>query len=138
MAKPTSSNSKPNAKPIPDQAPDQAVVASNQAQPMVPDRAAGSTLQEAETAARQTRPQGNPVDHPIATNFSEVSSGDSKTAGASSVSGPYETDQAATDKDRVSLQNNPNTPDDEAVQGTLPNTGPLNRPIDNSDATQSD
>lgn len=137
MAKPTSSNSKQNAQNTSHQSPEQAVVASEQAQPMVPERASGSTLQEVETAARQTRPEGAPVEHPIATNFSTASSGGAKTAGASSVSGPYEADQAATD-DGVSLQNNPNTPDDEAVQGNLPNTSPLNRPIDDSDTTQPD
>lgn len=125
MAKPTSSNSKQSIKNAPNQSPDQAVVASEQAQPMVPDRASGSTLQEAETEARQTQPEGAPVEHPIATNFSTASSGDAKTAGASSVSGPYETDQTTTDRDRVSLQNNPNTPDDEAVQGNLPDTQPI-------------
>lgn len=121
MTKPTSSNPQNN----PDQLPDQAVVASEQAQPMVPDRVSGSTLQEVETAARQTQPEGTPIEYPIATNFSTASSGDAKTVGASSISGPYEIDQAATDGDGVSLQNNPNTPDDEAVQGNLPDTQPM-------------
>ena len=106
--------------------PDPAVVSPEEANPMVQKRAAGSALQDVEAAARKSRPDGKPVDHPAATNYSDAAAQAAKTAGASSVDGPYEGE--GNDRDRVSLQNNPNPPEDEAVQGNLPGSDPMSRP----------
>lgn len=114
--------------------PDQSVVSSDQAQPLVPPHASGSSLQSAQAETDgTTQPEGDPVEHPIATNFSAASSpGAAKTAAVSSTDGPFEAEQDPHGAERVTLQNNPHTPDDESVQGDLPDTNPISRPMDSN------
>lgn len=109
--------------------PDRAVVASEQAQPLTPTNVQGSAMLDAHIAAGGNQPEGQPIDAPIATNFSkDTSTGDAKTAGASTMMGAY-SDEQPSEKGRVNLQNNPDVPSDE-IQGTMPNTDPIGMPID--------
>lgn len=120
---------------MPNQAsePNQEVGASQQAQVFAPPNAGGSAVLDANNAAGvSTNPEGEPIAHPIATNFSsQTGQADAKTAEASTIAGPYSTDGEQTEKGRVNLHNNPDVPDSNA-QGTLPNTDPIGLPI-NSD-----
>lgn len=120
---------------MPNQAsePNQEVGASQQAQVFAPPNPGGSAVLDANIAAGvSTNPEGEPIDHPIATNFSsETGQTDAKTAEASTIAGPYSTDEEQSEKGRVNLHNNPDVPDSDA-QGTLPNTDPVGLPI-NSD-----
>lgn len=109
--------------------PDQAVISSEQAQPMAPQNVSGSAMLDARAEAGEAQPEGDPVDYPIATNFSTASTPvGGKTADVATISGPFAADQEA-DKGQVNLQNNPDVPGDE-VQGTLPNTDPVTLPLD--------
>ncbi len=84
----------------------------------------------AQAAAGGQEPEGDPTNYPIATNFIKVdTTGDPKTAGASSMMGAYSTDEAVSEKGSVNLHNNPDIPSDQ-MQGTLPNTDPTGMPID--------
>lgn len=110
--------------------PDKSVVASEQAQPLTSSNVQGSAMLDANIAAGENQPEGDPTNFPIATNFSKATAtGDPKTAGASTVIGPYSTDEQSSDKGYVNLQNNPDVPNDQ-MQGTLPNTDPIGMPID--------
>lgn len=109
--------------------PDQAVISSEQTQPMASQNVSGSAMLDARAAAGEAQPEGDPVEYPIATNFSTASTPvGGKTADVATVSGPFAADQA-TDKGQVNLQNNPDIPGDE-MQGTLPNTDPVSLPLD--------
>ena len=109
--------------------PDQAVASSEQAQPMAPTQASGSAMIDAHAAAGADQAQGDPVEHPIATNFSNATAvGDAKTADVAAANGPFEADQA-TEKGKVNLHNNPDTPNSD-LQASLPNTDPVSLPID--------
>ncbi|MBD1917845.1 MULTISPECIES: hypothetical protein [Cyanophyceae] len=121
MSEPTLSNQQTN--------PDQAVISSEQAQPMAPTNASGSAMLDAHAAVGEAQPEGDPVEYPVATNFSTASaSGDAKTADVATVSGTFTADQAS-EQGQVNLQNNPDTPG-EGMQGTLPNTDPVGMPLD--------
>ncbi|MBD2106873.1 MULTISPECIES: hypothetical protein [unclassified Nodosilinea] len=121
MSEPTLSNQQTN--------PDQAVIASEHAQLMAPTNASGSAMLDAHAAAGEAQPEGDPVESPIATNFSTAStSGDAKTADVATVSGPSTVDQSS-EQGQVNLQNNPDIPG-EGMQGTLPNTDPIGIPLD--------
>lgn len=109
--------------------PDRSVVASEQAKPLTPSNVQGSAMLDAQIAAGGNQPEGDPTNAPIATNFSrETTTGDAKTAGASTIMGPY-SEQQPSEKGRVNLQNNPDVPNNE-IQGSLPNTDPIGMPID--------
>ncbi|HEY9761665.1 MAG TPA: hypothetical protein V6D07_04020, partial [Trichocoleus sp.] len=109
--------------------PNQAVISSEQTQPMASQNVSGSAMLDARAAAGEAQPEGDPVEYPIATNFSTASTPvGGKTADVATVSGPFAADQA-TDKGQVNLQNNPDIPGDE-MQGTLPNTDPVSLPLD--------
>ncbi|RUR76720.1 hypothetical protein ACF3DV_06900 [Chlorogloeopsis fritschii PCC 9212] len=111
--------------------PDQSVVASEQAQPLTDTNVAGSAMLDANVAAGETtNPQGEAIANPIATNFSEATAtGDPKIAGVSSTTGPNTTNEQPSEKGVVNLQNNPDIPN-EQMQGTLPNTDPIEMPTD--------
>lgn len=110
--------------------PDQSVVASEQAQPLTSTNVQGSAMLDAQVAAGENQPEGDPIAYPIATNFSgATATGDSKTAGASGVMGSFSTDEPSSEKGSVNLQNNPDVPNAQ-MQGTLPNTDPIGMPID--------
>jgi hypothetical protein len=110
--------------------PDRSVVASGQAQPNTPTNVAGSAMLDAQAAIGGNEPEGDPTNFPIATNFTKAdASGDPKTAGASTIMGPYSTDEQVSEKGSINLQNNPDIPSDR-IQGTLPNTDPIGMPID--------
>jgi hypothetical protein len=117
---------------MPNQAsePNQEVGASQQAQVFAPPNPGGSAVLDANNAAGvSTNPEGEPIAHPIATNFSsETGQADAKTAGASTIAGPYSTDEEQTEKGHVNLHNNPDVPDSNA-QGTIPNIDPVGLPI---------
>ena len=68
---------------------------------------------------------------PIASNFSSTTgtTGDAKTAGASTIAGSYLADGEQSEKGVVNLHNNPDVPSSDA-QGTLPDTDPIKLPID--------
>lgn len=109
--------------------PDQVVISSEQAQPMAPTNASGSAMLDARAAAGEAQPEGDPVEYPIATNFSTASTPvGGKTADVATISGPFAVDQDL-DKGQVNLQNNPDVPDGD-MQGTLPNTDPVGMPLD--------
>ena len=109
--------------------PDQSVVASQQDQPHSSSNVAGSAMLDAQATAGN-QPEGEPITEAIATNFSGgAATGDAKTAEASSVMGPYSTDQQSSEKGSVNLQNNPDVPNAQ-MQGTLPITDPIGMPID--------
>jgi hypothetical protein len=109
--------------------PDPAVTASEQAQTMTPQNVSGSAMLDAHESVGAAQAQGDPVDHPIATNFARTdATGDAKTAGVASANGPFEADQSA-EKGQVNLHNNSDTPGSD-LQGTLPNTDPTTLPID--------
>ncbi len=96
---------------------------------MAPTNASGSAMLDARAAVGEAQPEGDPVEYPIATNFSTASaSGDAKTADVATVSGPFTADQSS-ERGQVKLQNNPDTPG-EGGQGTLPNTDPIGMPLD--------
>ncbi|MBW4449316.1 MAG: hypothetical protein KME38_21365 [Spirirestis rafaelensis WJT71-NPBG6] len=110
--------------------PDQSTIASQQAQPHTPTNVAGSAMLDAQAAAGGNEPEGDPTNFPIATNFTKAdATGDPKTAGASTIMGPYSTDKQISEKGSVNLHNNPDVPSDE-MQGTLPNTDRIGMPID--------
>ncbi|HEY9670488.1 MAG TPA: hypothetical protein V6D11_03525 [Waterburya sp.] len=117
---------------MPNQAsePNQEVGASQQAQVFAPPNSGGSAVLDADIAAGvSTNPEGEPIAHPIATNFSsEIGQADAKTADASTIAGPYSTDGEQREKGRVNLHNNPDVADSNA-QGTLPNTDPVGLPL---------
>lgn len=120
-----SSNQQKNSK---QQNSNPSIVSSDQAQPMVQNRASGSALQDVQAETRADQPNGAPVKYPAATNYSDANPvGDDKTADASSIDGPFETDQSSKNQGRVSLQNNPNAPEDDEVQGNMPDTNPIGR-----------
>jgi hypothetical protein len=109
--------------------PDQSVVASEQTQPLTSTNVQGSAMLDAQVAAGN-QPEGDPIAYPIATNFSGgTATGDAKTAGASTVMGPYSTNEQSSEKGSVNLHNNPDVPNAQ-MQGTLPNTDPIGMPID--------
>ena len=113
--------------------PDQSVVASQQAQSLTPQTGQGSAMLDADVAAGGNQAAGEPIDAPIATNFSTASgTGDPKTAGVSGEMGPFSTQDASAEKGAVNLHNNPDVPGDrgESPQGKLPNTDPIGMPID--------
>ncbi len=119
---------------MPNQAsePNQEVGASQQAQVFAPSDAGGSAVLDATIAAgTSTNPEGEAIAHPIASNFSSTTgtTGDAKTAGASTIAGSYAADGEHSEKGRVNLHNNPDVPGSDA-QGTLPDTDPIQRPID--------
>jgi len=110
--------------------PDQSVVASQQEQPHTPTNVAGSAMLDAQATAGGQQPEGDPTNYPIATNFTQAdTTGEPKTAGASSLMGVYSQDEAVSEKGSVNLHNNPDIPSDQ-MQETLPNTDPTGMPID--------
>jgi len=110
--------------------PDQSAVASQQAQPNTPTNVAGSAMLDAKAAAGGQEPEGDPTNYPIATNFTtDDTTGDAKTAGASSMMGAYSQDEPISEKGSVNLHNNPDIPSDQ-MSGSLPNTDPVGMPID--------
>jgi hypothetical protein len=122
-----------NDASIPNQAsePDPNIASSQQTQVYAPPDPGGSALLDAEIAAGvSTKPNGEAIAYPIATNFSsETGTGDAKTAEASTIAGPYSADEEQSDKGSVHLQNNPNVLDTD-VQGVLPDTDQMKLPID--------
>jgi hypothetical protein len=118
---------------MPNQAtePNQEVASSQQAQLYAPPNPGGSVLLDANIAAGvNIHPEGEAIANPIATNFSSgTGTGDAKTAGASTIAGPYSADRQQSEKGVVNLHNNPDVPDSNA-QETLPNTDPIGLTID--------
>ncbi|MBD1912104.1 MULTISPECIES: hypothetical protein [unclassified Leptolyngbya] len=108
--------------------PDQAVISSEQAQPMAPTNVSGSAMLDARTATDGSQPEGEPISDPIATNVSRASSGDAKTAGVSTTGGSFSTGEEHS-PGQVNLQNNPDLPDPD-MQGALPDTDPMVMPTD--------
>lgn len=112
--------------------PDQAVISSQQAQPMAPTNVSGSAMLDARAAAGEAQPEGDPVEHPIATNFSTAAgAGDANTADVAGANGPFEAEAGSTDKGKVQLHNNPDVPSGD-MPGALPNTDPVSLPLDPS------
>lgn len=126
---------------MPNQAaePDQDVISSQQAQVYAPPSPGGSAMLDANIAASEsTSPEVAGADEPIATNFSSgTKSGDVKTANTSTVAGSYTGDQEQTEEGKIHLQNNPNPPNSEGIQGTLPDTDPTGLPL-NADVNLPD
>ena len=119
---------------MPNQAsePNQEVGASQQAQVFAPPNAGGSAALDGNIAAGvSTNPEGEAIAHPIASNFSSATgtTGDAKTAGASTIAGSYSADGEQSEKGVVNLHNNPDVPGSDA-QGTLPDTDPIKLPLD--------
>ena len=70
--------------------PDQAVVATEQAQPSMSHDNQRGVMLDADREAGGNQPQGEPVNAPIATNFSSTTTaGDPKLAGASGEMGAF-------------------------------------------------
>lgn len=112
--------------------PDQAVVASQQAQPLTPQNVQGSAMLDAQAKARGNQPEGEPISAPIATNFSGATgTGEPKTAGVAGEMGAFSTNQAPAEKGVVNLHNNPDVPSDreDSLQGKLPDSDPIEMPI---------
>lgn len=123
MSEPSLSDSSTN--------PDQAVVSSQQAQPLVPQNAQGSATLDAQAGGNH--PQGEPANAPIATNFSDVeATGDPKTAGVSGEMGAFSKDAPLAEKGSVNLHNNPEIPNDQndSPQGKMPDTDSIGMPTD--------
>lgn len=118
---------------MPNQAaePDRDMASSQQAQMQAPPNPGGSAMLDANIAASEsTHPEAEALDDPIATNFSsETTSGDAKTADASTLDSPYSAEQDQSEKGAVHLQNNPNPPDS-TIQGELPDTDPTSLPLE--------
>ncbi|MEW6497987.1 MAG: hypothetical protein AB1589_36630 [Cyanobacteriota bacterium] len=119
---------------MPNQAtePNQEVGASEQAQVFAPPNPGGSAVLDANIAAgATTNPEGEPLANPVATNFSSQTgtTGDAKTGEASSIAGPYSSDREQSEKGHVNLHNNPDVANSNA-QGKLPDTDPIELPID--------
>lgn len=113
--------------------PDQSVVASDQAQPLTPQNVQGSAMLDADIEARENQPEGEPINAPIATNFSDTSAtGDPKIAGAAGEMGAFSSSERSTEKGSVNLHNNPDVPRDrsDSLQGTIPDTDPTGMPTD--------
>ncbi|MBW4443755.1 MAG: hypothetical protein KME10_21510 [Plectolyngbya sp. WJT66-NPBG17] len=114
--------------------PDQSVVASQQAQPQVPANVAGSAMLDAQTAAGEVHPEGEPISAPIATNFpGATDAGDARAAGGSDVR-DSSTGEQSSDKGFVNFQNNLDVPSDrvqnlpDADSLELPNNSETNLP----------
>ena len=107
------------------------VGASGQAQLYAPSNASGSTVLDANIAARaSTNPEGFAIANPITTNFSSgTGTGNAKTADASTVAEPNSADSKQLEKGTVHLQNNLDLADSD-IQGTLPDTDPIELPLD--------
>lgn len=113
--------------------PDQSVVASQQAQPLTSQNVQGSALLDAGATAGGNQSEGEPIEAPIATNFSSATAtADPKTAGVSGEMGAFSTNDLSTEKGSVNLHNNPDVPSDrmDSPQGKLPDTDPIGLPID--------
>ena len=113
--------------------PDQAVVSSQQSQPLTAQNVQGSAMLDAQVAAGGNQPEGEPVSAPIATNFSETTgTGDPKTAGVSGEMGAFSKEESAIERGAVNLHNNPDVPADSnnSLQGVLPDTEQIGMPID--------
>lgn len=96
------------------QHPDRSPASAQQAQPLQNNNAAGDAILDGQIAADQNQPEGEPIDYPIASNFTTATTADQKTADVSTVSGPYSTDQPSgqsVEAGTVHLQNNPHIPD---------------------------
>jgi len=110
--------------------PDRAVIASEEARPQAPTNVAGSAMLDAQVAAGGTQPQGEPVDAPIATNFSGATTvGDPQTAGVTTSHGVGTSEEPSLEQGRVNLQHDPDVPEPE-MSGNLPDTDPVGLPID--------
>lgn len=116
----------------PANAPDRAVVASQQAQPHTDTNVAGSAMLDAQAAAGGNQPSGEPVDAPIATNFSgATTTGDPQTAGASTDRGTDTPEGQSLEAGRVNLQQDADVPNSQ-MTGSLPDTDPVGPPIDSA------
>ena len=108
--------------------PDQAVVATDQAQPSMSHDNQRGVMLDADREAGGNQPQGEPANVPIATNFSSTTTdGDPKLAGASGEMGAFSGDQQSAEEGSVQLQSNPDVPSDQqdSLEGTLPDTDPM-------------
>lgn len=115
--------------------PNPSVVASQEAQPLTSQNVQGSALLDAAIATGGNQPEGEPIEAPIATNFSEATAtGDPKTAGVSGEMGAFSADNPSGEKGSVNLQDNPDVPRDrlDSPQDKLPDTDPIGMPIDPS------
>lgn len=113
--------------------PDQAVIASEQAQPLTSQNVQGSAMLDTniEAEAEGNQPEGEPLDAPIATNFSRATAtGAPKTVGANSEMGSFSTNKSAVETGTVNLHNNPNVPSDrqDSWQASLPDTDVIQQP----------
>ncbi|MBD2459569.1 hypothetical protein H6G89_00805 [Oscillatoria sp. FACHB-1407] len=112
--------------------PDRPVVASEQAQPLTSQNVQGSAMLDAHAEVGGNQPEGEPVNAPIATNFSgATTTGDPKTAAASGEMGAFSTDASSAEKGSINLQNNPDIPGDrnDTPQADLPDTDQMKLPI---------
>ncbi|MCG6138630.1 MAG: hypothetical protein MET45_29120 [Nostoc sp. LLA-1] len=88
--------------------PDQSAVASQEAQPHTPTNVSGSAMLDAQAVAGEQTPEGDPINFPIATNFTQANTtGDPKTAGVSTDKVTDFTDEQKTERGSVNLFNNP-------------------------------
>jgi len=109
--------------PDPKTNPDQSVVPSEQAQPMTPTPESGGAMLDAHIETGETQPEGEPVEHPAATNFTDQSAtGEAKTADVSVMAGPRSTG-------KVNLRHQSDIAD-ESMQGRLPDTDSTGMPSD--------
>lgn len=110
--------------------PDQSTVASEQAQPLTHTNVAGSAMLDAQAAARDNQPQGDPIEAPIATNFSKATAaGDAQTAGVDVSMESSIQEESSSQKGSINLQNNPDAPGAEG-QGNVPDTDSMSLPSD--------
>lgn len=113
--------------------PDQSVVSSDQAQPLIPQNVQGSAMLDADVEARGHQPEGKPIHAPIATNFSSATgTGDPKIAGAAGEMGAFSNPERSPETGSVNLHNNPDVPSDrsDSLQGTVPDSDPIGMPTD--------
>jgi len=85
---------------------------------------------DAQAATGGNQPQGEPVDAPIATNFSGATTvGDPQTTGATTSQGAGTSEEPSLEQGRVNLQRDSDVPEQE-MSGNLPDTDPVGLPID--------
>jgi len=117
------------SRPNPATNPDDAVVSSDQTQPMVPSTPSGNAQLDAHIATGEAQPEGDPVEYPIATNVAESSrAGASKTANVN-VEGPNSMGAEPASKGNVNLRSHTDIADDQ-MQGIQPDTDPTGIPMD--------
>jgi hypothetical protein len=115
--------------------PDQAVVASEQSQPLTAQNVQGSAMLDARVEVGGSQPEGDPISAPIATNFSGATgTGDAKTADVSGEMGAFSTVESSDEKGVVNLHNNPDIPanSSDSLQGVLPDTEQIGMPTDSA------